>query len=37
MSEDCDRYDGYGDLILELPGGTCKKYDIKEGDSIDLL
>ena len=37
MSEDCERYDGYGDLILELPGGTCKKYDIKEGNNIELL
>jgi uncharacterized membrane protein (UPF0127 family) len=32
----CEGYKGFGDLVLELPGGTCKKYDIKEGDTIEL-
>lgn len=27
-------YSGIGDLVLELPGGTCKKKHIKEGDFI---
>jgi uncharacterized membrane protein (UPF0127 family) len=35
-TEDCESYKGNGDMILELPGGDCKKYDIKEGDLIDL-
>jgi len=34
---DCDSYDGYGDLVLELPGGSCKKYGISDGDEIDLI
>jgi hypothetical protein len=32
----CESYKGFGDLVLELPGGTCKKYDIKEGSLIEL-
>ena len=35
-SEDCDHYEGFGDMILELPGGYCRKYNIKEGDEIEL-
>ena len=35
-AEDCETYKGNGDIVLELPGGDCKKYDIKEGDLIDL-
>lgn len=31
---DCENFTGYGDLVLELPGGTCKKYQIKVGDNI---
>lgn len=33
-NEECETYSGNGDLILELPGGTCKKYNIKEGNKI---
>ena len=32
--EPCEYYTGKGDLVLELPGGTCKKNHIKEGDKI---
>ena len=35
-TSECDRYVGNGDMILELKGGTCIKYDIAEGDSIML-
>jgi uncharacterized membrane protein (UPF0127 family) len=35
-TENCESYKGNGDMILELPGGDCKKYNIKEGDLIDL-
>jgi uncharacterized membrane protein (UPF0127 family) len=31
---DCERYHGNGDMVLELAGGSCKKYNIKEGDKI---
>jgi len=37
ITKDCDHYEGSGDMVLELPGGTCKKYDIKEGDNIELV
>lgn len=33
-TENCRTYDGYGDLVLELPGGTCKKYNIKKDDLL---
>ena len=32
---DCDRYRGYGDMVLEINGGDCDKYGIKEGMSIE--
>jgi uncharacterized membrane protein (UPF0127 family) len=35
-TETCKTYSGNGDLVLELPGGSCKKYKINEGDSIFL-
>ena len=34
QSDDCPNYIGNGDMILELKGGTCKKFGIKEGESI---
>jgi uncharacterized membrane protein (UPF0127 family) len=33
-SEDCDRYEGNGDMVLEIRGGECDKYDIVVGDTI---
>ena len=36
FTEECENYEGNGDMILELPGGSCKKYNIKEGNTIDL-
>ena len=33
-SDDCPRYTGNGDLVLEIEGGSCEEYDIKEGDRI---
>lgn len=33
-SEDCDRYEGEGDMVLEIRGGECDKYDIVVGDTI---
>ena len=37
FTDECERFKGDGDLVLELPGGTCKKYDIKEGDEVELI
>lgn len=36
-SDDCEHYSGEGDMILELPSNTCKKYNIKEDDLIELI
>lgn len=30
----CERYKGSGDMVLEIPGGQCKEYDINEGDEV---
>lgn len=35
-SEDCPNYFGSGDLVLELPGGTCEELGINEGDLISF-
>lgn len=32
--KECQTYPGEGDLILEIAGGDCDKYDIKEGDTV---
>jgi uncharacterized membrane protein (UPF0127 family) len=32
--DDCQNYSGIGDIVLELPGMTCKEFDISEGDKI---
>ena len=37
FTDECERFEGSGDLILELPGGTCKKYDIKKDDEVELI
>lgn len=35
--EPCERYGcDFANLVLELPGGTCDKLGIKEGDKINL-
>jgi uncharacterized membrane protein (UPF0127 family) len=31
---ECKHYEGSGDMVLELPGSECKKYNIKEGDKV---
>lgn len=30
----CEDYLGSGEMVLELPGNTCKKLNINEGDQI---
>lgn len=34
VTEECPNYEGNGDMVLELPGGTCRKYNISEGDEV---
>jgi uncharacterized membrane protein (UPF0127 family) len=36
-SDDCERYTGYGDLVLEIDGGLCKEYDIRVDDIVDFI
>lgn len=31
---ECKNYKGNGDMVLEIKGGDCIKYDIKEGDNV---
>jgi len=35
-TEHCKTYFGVGNLILEMPGGTCNKLNIKKGDHVYL-
>lgn len=35
-TNDCIHYEGNGNMVLEIYGGSCKKYNIKEGDIIQL-
>jgi uncharacterized membrane protein (UPF0127 family) len=30
----CKEYKGKGNLVIEMPGGTCKQLNIKKGDII---
>jgi uncharacterized membrane protein (UPF0127 family) len=30
-TNDCDHYNGYGQYVLELEGGTCEKCGIEKG------
>lgn len=32
--DDCEKYGGFGNRVLELPGGTCDELGICEGDLI---
>jgi uncharacterized membrane protein (UPF0127 family) len=36
-NEPCKRYNGTGNLVMEMPGGTCKRLDIKKGDAVSFL
>jgi len=35
-TEECVSYCGYGNKVIELPGGTCKELDIQEGMDISF-
>lgn len=36
-TKDCKNYCGEGKLVLELPGLTCQKFGISEGDLVDFV
>jgi len=35
--ENCPTYQGSGDMVLELEGGTCEELGIEVGDTIKVL
>ena len=35
-NEECKLYKGNGNLVIEIPGGTCKKVNIKKGDTVSF-
>lgn len=36
VKDECKRYPGKGNLVTELPGGTCKKLNIKKGHIVEF-
>lgn len=32
----CESYTGFGNYVLEIPGGYCKKHNIKKGDNVSF-
>jgi uncharacterized membrane protein (UPF0127 family) len=34
---ECKTYKGKGNLVIEMPGGTCKHLNIKKGDNVLFL
>ena len=36
-TEDCGHFCGQGNIVLELPAGTCEELDIRKGDEVDYL
>lgn len=35
-SAPCRKYSGVGDYVIEMPGGTCKKMNIKRNSLVDF-
>ena len=35
-SAPCRKYSGVGDYVIEMPGGTCKKMNIKRNAAVDF-
>jgi uncharacterized membrane protein (UPF0127 family) len=35
-SDECERYSGYGDMVLEFKGGFCEENGITEGDQVQF-
>ena len=33
---ECDSYKGFGDKVLEIPGGYCENHGIKKGDNVSF-
>jgi uncharacterized membrane protein (UPF0127 family) len=37
VKEVCPLYYGIGDLVIEVHGGTCKKFNIKKGNLVEFI
>ena len=35
--DDCPSYCGRGNIVLEIPGGSCEELGIQPGDSVEYL
>jgi len=35
--DDCEKYKGIGNIVLEVPGGYCEDHKIKEGDPFEII
>lgn len=35
--EECERYEGTGDAVLEFLGGFCRDNNLNEGDQVEFL
>lgn len=35
-SKNCESYQGFGDTVLEVPGGFCENSGIKKGDNVSF-
>ncbi len=33
-TQECPLYKGHGHLVIEMPGGTCKSFNIKKGNIV---
>ena len=36
-TKDCDNFCGYGNMVLELPSGSCDKLNFKVNDVIKVI
>jgi uncharacterized membrane protein (UPF0127 family) len=37
ITDACKGYPGKGNLVLEMPGGTCKALNIKRGAKVEFI
>lgn len=34
---ECESYEGNGKLVIEMPGGTCKHFNIRKGNIVTFI
>jgi uncharacterized membrane protein (UPF0127 family) len=37
ITKDCGHFCGQGNIVLELPAGTCEELGIQKGDEVEYL